>query len=495
MRRKLRLNVHIAAETLVLLILTLGVLTYYSHKVLREEAQRDASLMLDATVQEIDNILLSVEQTTGNVYYDVIEHLDDKQRMYTYSRKLVESNPNIIGCAIAFKPGYYPDTDLFMAYVHRRAFVNDLKTDLVVSEKFTNRPYTEQIWYTEPMKTGWIGWTDPLKGDDTENMPLVNFCLPLIDKSGERVGVIAVDVSISQLSKIVLAAKPSENGYSILLARNGSFIVHPDIKKLESHTVFSQMYNGADASVVEAAEAMLAGKVGEKDFKMDGKKWSVFFKPFVRSEWEGRYNGEGTLGWSVGVIYPDEDIFGVHNQLIFLVLFITIISILLFFLLCTWIIRHQLKPLNMVNEMAQNVAAGVFDQRLPITNRDDEIGQLQNRFSKMQESLQKQKVGLEHETALLSQRGEMLKAAYNKTEEADKIKSSFLRYMIKQLEVPTSSIDASVTTLCNDYKDAKKEEVNKQVDNIQHKSEVVVDLLNHISHFTETDEGKEAANA
>ena len=86
------------------------------------------------------------------------------------------------------------------------------------------------------------------------------------------------------------------------------------------------MNNGADASVVEAAEAMLAGKVGEKDFKMDGKKWSVFFKPFVRSEWEGRYNGEGTLGWSVGVIYPDEDIFGVHNQLIFLVLFITIIS-------------------------------------------------------------------------------------------------------------------------------------------------------------------------
>ena len=70
MRRRFRLNVQLAVETLVLLLLTLGVLTYYSHKVLSEEAHRDANLMLDATVQGIDNILLSVEQATGNVYYD-----------------------------------------------------------------------------------------------------------------------------------------------------------------------------------------------------------------------------------------------------------------------------------------------------------------------------------------------------------------------------------------------------------------------------------------
>ena len=82
MRRRFRLNVQLVVETLVLLLLTLGVLTYYSHKVLNEEAHRDANLMLDATVQGIDNILLSVEQATGNVYYDVLEHLDDKQRMF-----------------------------------------------------------------------------------------------------------------------------------------------------------------------------------------------------------------------------------------------------------------------------------------------------------------------------------------------------------------------------------------------------------------------------
>lgn len=494
MRRRFRLNVQLAVETLVLLLLTLGVLTYYSHKVLSEEAHRDAKLMLDATVQGIDNILLSVEQATGNVYYDVLEHLDDKQRMFTYARKLVESNPNIIGCAFAFKPGYYPGTDLFMAYVHRQTTANTFKTELVETTSFTNRTYTEQSWYTETMKSGWIGWTDPLTGDDTENISLVSFCLPIIDKSGKRVGVMAVDVSVSQLSKIVLSAKPSENGYTVLVARNGQYIVHPDIAKLENYTVYSHAEEGNDYGAVEAAEAMLDGKVGEKEFKMYGKEWTVFYKPFVRSEWKGRYNGEGTLGWSVGVVYPDDDIFGMHNILVYLVIGIIIISLGVFFLLCTWIIRSKLKPLRMLNDMAQSVAAGNLDQPVAVTSRDDEIGQLQNRFGKMQQSLKKQIDAIERETDLLSQRSELLKTTYSKTEEADRIQSSFLRYMIRQLEVPTISIESSVTTLCNNYSKSTKEEVEKQVNNIRIKNEVVIDLLDNITHFSETNDRKEAAN-
>lgn len=227
MQKKYKLNILIAGQTLLLLAVSLGVLFYFSHKALKSEAMRDAELTLESTVQNIDNILLSVEQSTGNMYYDLLEHVDEPERMYVYCRELVESNPNIVGCAIAFKPGYFPGKDLFMAYVHRRAFTTDIKSDLVTTDTFTDRPYTEQAWYKDPMNKGWIGWTDPLKGEDTENEPLVNFCLPFSDKSGQRVGVIAVDVSISQLSKIVLAAKPSERGYCVLMAKNGSFIVHP----------------------------------------------------------------------------------------------------------------------------------------------------------------------------------------------------------------------------------------------------------------------------
>lgn len=495
MLKKIKLNVQIALEVLLLMALTLGVLTYFSHQALHQEAILNAELTLEGTVQDIDNILLSVEQSTGNIYLDLLEHLDaGPERMFTYSRRVVESNPNIVGCAIAFKPGYYPGRDLFMAYVHRRAFENSIKSDLVSTETFTNRPYTEQIWYTEPMNTGWIGWTNPLKADDTENEPLVDFCLPLTDKNGERVGVIAVDVSISQLSKIILDAKPSENGYSVLLARNGSYIVHPDEDKLERHTVFSLTERGGDHNVLEAAEAMLAGESGEKEFKLDGRNWCVFFKPFKRGEWEGRYDGEGTLGWSVGVVMPDDDIFGMHNKLVYLVVVIAILSLLLFFVLYTWFIRRKMKPLLGLEKSVERIADGNFDEQLEYSDRDDEIGHLQNRFRKMQHLLQEQINELEKETLQLHKRSDDLRAAYGKSEEADRMNTAFLHYMTNQMSVPAESIDRSVTTLCNNYHGISHEEVDKEVDNIQQKSKEIVELLNHMTRFTENETGKEAAH-
>lgn len=113
MHKSTRLHLLIVGETLLLLAVTLGILAYFSHKALREEAMRNAELTLDGTVQNIDNILLSVEQATGRIYDDLLEHLDQPDRMYAYSRDLVESNPYINGCAICFKPGYYPGKDLF----------------------------------------------------------------------------------------------------------------------------------------------------------------------------------------------------------------------------------------------------------------------------------------------------------------------------------------------------------------------------------------------
>ncbi len=103
----IRLNVMVICETVVLLSLALGVLLYFSHRALRQEAIHDAEETLDATVQHIDNILLSIEQTTENVYADLVQHIDDPDRMLTYSRKIVESNPYVNGCAIVFRPYFY----------------------------------------------------------------------------------------------------------------------------------------------------------------------------------------------------------------------------------------------------------------------------------------------------------------------------------------------------------------------------------------------------
>lgn len=490
MRRRDKINFLIVGQTLLLLAVALGILFYFSHRALKQEAVGDAENMLESTVLNIDNILLSVEQSAGNVYYDLLEHLDDPDRMFTYCRELVLSNPNIVGCAIAFKPGYYPGKDLFMAYVHRRGFDTDVTSDLVTTDMFTNRPYTEQIWYRAPVDDGYVGWTDPLKGDDTENEPLVNFCMPLPDKSGQRVGVLAVDVSISQLSKIVLAVKPSERGYCVLMSKSGSLIVHPDVDKLQSANILRRLIGDVDPRVKDAIESMMAGETGMKEYQMNGETWTIFYKPFQRTELKERSNGQ--LDWSVGIVCPEADIHGAHNKLLLVVLCITFVGLILFVLLCRWFIRRELKPLRLLSDSAQRVADGQINENVPQTHWNDEIANLQNQFRVMLSRQKEREAALADEAAQLHQDADQLRAAYGRVQENDRMKTSFLNYITNQMALPAESIDQSVTTLCNNYRSLSKDEICKQVEVIEHKSETLVELLNHMAHFTKSETRKEA---
>ena len=145
----------VICQTVLLLAVTLAVMLYFSRQTLKEEAIQDAEETLAGTVQQIDNVLLSIEQTTEYTYQDLLGHLDEPERMETYCRKVVEGNPYVVGCAIVFQPNFYQGRELFMAYVHRE---ND---KLVASDSFGSKPYTEQIWYTKPMASQRAGWTDP----------------------------------------------------------------------------------------------------------------------------------------------------------------------------------------------------------------------------------------------------------------------------------------------------------------------------------------------
>lgn len=480
----LKLSLMAVCEISLLLMVALAVMFHYSRKVLKEEAMIDAEHTLDGTAQHIDNVLLSVEQSAGNIYFDLLKHLDEPERMYDYSRHLVESNPYIVGCAIVFKPHYYPGKELFMAYVRRKGYsLTADNTELVTQATYTERPYTEQEWYTKPMKREAPCWTVPLKNEDAEGEPLVSFCLPIRDKSDTCVGVLAADLPISLLSQIVLSAKPSAHGYSTLLADNGSYIVHPDSTKLNYQTVFYQLHEGADPSFIEAAEAMVSGDEGYRLVNIDGKKWYVFFKPFVRSLTPGR--AEGKLGWSVGVLYPDDDIFEEYNRLLYYLLTIAIVGLLVFFLLVRFVTHRQLLPLSLLTHSAQRIAKGNYSETIPATNRKDEIGQLQEHFQQMQQSLASHISELEQLSTTLKDRNEVLHIAYDRAQEADMMKIAFLHHMTNQMLEPTLALEKSVKTLCNNYQELTQQEADHEVDNIQQKSHTIIEVLNSMIHGAE----------
>ena len=451
-----KLNLMVVCQTVLLLALTLGVMLYFSRQAIKEEAIHDAEETLAGTVQQIDNVLQSIEQTTENIYQDLQDHLNEPSRMETYCRKIVECNPYIVGCAIVFQPYYYQGRELFMAYIHREDSM------LVSSETFGPKPYTEQVWYTKPMAEQRAGWIDPFKDENMEDGTLTTFCLPIFErpKNGEKsrcVGVLAVDLSIQLLSHIVLSAKSSPNSYSVLIGGNGRYMIHPDAKKLSRKTVFSVIEEEAEPTVKEAGEAMIPIEL---------------------------------MKWSVGEVCPEDDLFRTYNKLFFIVVGLGILGLLIFLLLCHTFIKRQLQPLRQLKQAAQRIAAGDYSEPMPSTDRDDEIGELQERFRKMQQSVVAFVKKQEQLKTSLQHQSDILQRTSGQTIENDKVKTAFLHYISNQMIVPGDLIDKSVTKICNNYQDISLEEMEQEMNTIKKQSSTILNLLGHIIQTIQI-EGKE----
>ena len=485
-----RLSLIVVSAMAILLMATLTVMLYYSKKALKEEALEKVSQTLEGTVQSIDNILLSVEQTTGNIYFNLMPHLDQPDMMYTYSRQIVEANKYVAGCAIAFRENFYPGHELFMPYFRRENIGG--RDTIIQAETFANGPYTEQAWYIRPMESARPEWLNPLLGlgDDTGEAPIFTFSLPMYDADGKTAGVVGVDVKLSLLSQIVSATKPSANSYCLLLDSDGTFIVRPNGNKSFLQTAFSLYDDESDSSVGEAVQAMVSGESGYKPFRLNGIDYYVFFKPFTRASIPGR--SQEKLEWSVGIIYPEEDIFGDYNSLSTYVLVIAAVGLLLLFLCCRIMIHRQLKPLLMLTASAQRIAKGKYNELIPDSRQADEVGRLQDNFQKMQQSLSSYIGELEQLKTTLQQHGEDLNAAYNQAQKADRMKTAFLHNMTNQMIGPAEAIEKDVNALCNN--NTENLDIAQLSDDIQQNGSTIAELLDNLISISADEKRKEVTD-
>lgn len=494
-----RISLMVVFSIGILLIASLSVMLYYSRKAIKEEALHKAKHTLEGTVEHIDNTLLSVEQSAGIIYFNLLPNINNPEKVLRYCRELVEANPHIAGCAVAFKKDHLKDYHYYMAWVHRfDGSKSSLALSDMIEETDTTGVYLDQPWFKEPMTTVKPGWQHPMVGEDSDEIPIITFCLPIYDSEFKPIGVMGVGVSLSLLSKIIMETKPSPNSYSVLLNGDGTYLVHPNGSKLYNQKITDYTQEKSDAR--DAAKSMLSGETGYMPFRLDGNDYYVFYQPYEHSYVAGRAMEK--MNWSVGIVYPKDDIFGDYNKLSFYVLAIAFVSLLLLYILCQKITHHQLKPLLMLTAHAQHIAKGNYNETIPDTRQQDEIGQLQENFQDMQKSLAVHMGELEQLTATLKENKIVLEAAYQQAAKADHMKTAFLHNMTNQMIIPSNSIEKDVDTLVEKVSSGAPIDISKLAEDIQSEGKVITDLLKNLinisdeekEHTETTVKGKEAAD-
>ena len=206
---------------------------------------------------------------------------------------------------------------------------------------------------------------------------------------------------------------------------------------------------------------MIAGKSGMRPLIVDGQDAFVFFRPIGRE------------GWSMAIVCPESDVFEGYNQLLRQVWMIIAIGVLVILIFCYQTVRSAVVPLKMLDSQSRHIADGHLEDILPRNTRSDTIGQLQNSFVEMQQSLVKYVGDIQQVNKDMELHNQELAIANELALEANEKTTVFVQDMMHQIRTPLNIISGFVQVLEDNIHDLPDDETKSIISMMQDNSKKI----------------------
>ncbi|MDR7073441.1 methyl-accepting chemotaxis protein [Fictibacillus barbaricus] len=205
-----------------------------------------------------------------------------------------------------------------------------------------------------------IIWVDPFVDKSTGR--LVVKAVKGIENNGEFVGVAAIDIAVSDILTLMQNVKIGDSGYALLIDNTGSYMVHPNPKMTGKSAVNESFYKN-----MEHKQGILTNK-------LDGEERVI---SYVQNE---------TTGWKlVGTVAVSE--FERKASVILLPIGIALlITLFVAAVISVLVSRKITKPVRTLKEAMNGMENGNLQVTVSI-DREDEIGDLADSFTKMSEQM------------------------------------------------------------------------------------------------------------
>ena len=397
----LKLSLGIVLLAAPTFVLALGVLFLQSRYFIRQEATERATSMLSLTIQRVRNYMSAVETSTNSNTW-LIEENFNPDSLLAISHRIVRLNRHAQSCSISVEPGSFPQYGRYFSVY-------------AVNEG-------DKACWVDPFYEHSEGLID-------QNEAFATYCKPFYQKGGKVAGVISVDLSFSKLAETISSTNQTyPNAYFMLLGGDGRYFIHPDTTRLFRKTIFNEADPNEHADWIALGYEMTAGKQGNAHIIVNHQVCHVCYGPVP-----------GT-NWSLALICPDGDILKNYHELIYIIIALIVIGLLIILWLCNRVVSQAILPLNQLLNMSQKIADGHHEEVIPISNRLDVIGQLQNSFAMMQDSLFHHVNDIEQMNAEAARRNEELVHTSELAKESDRQKSLFIQNVSHQIRTPLNII-------------------------------------------------------
>ena len=454
----LKLSIKLLLFVMTVFVVSLGFQFYYSRSILQQDVKKRAFYTLHNTSLSVTRLLNEVETATHNAEWLVLSHIKPDS-LLTYSRRITEQNPNVNSCSISLEPDIFPQYGRhFSAYSVRFG-------DSIVTMREAAYDYFGKVWYRKPRNLGKPCWIDPFydtgEGGLTATDMIASYCVALYNAQKEFIGVLSSDISLPKLSKTICEQKPYPHSYFFMLGESGYFFVHPDTSLLAKRTIFNSVNPEKHKDVIALGHEMMQRETGVMEVNIDNQDCLVFYQP------------QPNTSWSLALVCPKDDIFGDYYTFYHIGMMVIAIGLAFLLLLCRRAVNNHIEPLNALSKMARSISEGHFDINVLSCSNNDDVGQLQNSFAKMQHSILTHINNIRETNAQTEKSIEKLTKAQLLAEQSQKKKATFVQNMTHQIRTPLNIILGFSQVMLDNYHEIPSEELGSLNDMIDHNTVVI----------------------
>ena len=306
----------------------------------------------------------------------------------------------------------------------------------------------EESWYADAAQTRRPIWSDIYQWQDEPEILSISSSYPVFNSEQEFIGVIGVDLILSQISDFLSQIEISPNAKIYLMERDGYLVADSGTdlpyKIVEGEPQRIQTAQSPNSTVQAATLHLLQEykslenitEATQIEFWLDGERQFVQVTP---------WQDELGLDWLITIVVPESDFMAQINAntrtTILLCLGGLVVAVVLGWYTSRWIAR----PIYLLSQAAEAVAEGELKRRVPVSGAK-EISILSISFNKMAQKLQNQFDSLEKVNEELEIRVEQrtidLRAAKEAAEAANNTKNLFLSNISHELDTPLKGISA-----------------------------------------------------
>ena len=292
------------------------------------------------------------------------------------------------------------------------------------SSGFKEMHNAEKAWYKQTMTgTQDSFMSSPVVSQATGKI-IVNSIAVARDNSNKPVAMILAAIYVQSVMDKVQSCKLGEQGYSLLVSKEGVYIVNPDDNAIMKKNILEE----SDPALVELGQKMLSGSDGIFRFTSSNGDKLIAFYTLIKS-----------TGWGMATVAYEDELFApVANMLKIM----AVISVILLVLISAgiWLtVNKIMSPLAVMMEEMRLLSQGDFRQRPSRVTSSDELGLLANAVTEMRKNVSKVMHSVNSSAESLSASAEELNAT---TEQSSLAATQVAQSIVRVAASTSQQLDA-----------------------------------------------------